>query len=120
MKKLVLILLFMFFILPVGFCEVSSSDINIYNLKKQNFYMLDLLEKVEKIEVSDDSVLKITKETSLSNDGKQIFVEALSTGVCDVLIQTEKQNYKYRFISGSTFEDENKKELTLIDIPPVL
>ena len=120
MKKSILALFLILFFQQLGFCTISSDEINLYNIKEQNLYMLDLLEKAEKIDISDKSIIKITTETSLSNNGKQIFIEALSKGVCDVLITTEKQNYKYRFVSGSTFQDENKKELILIDTPPVL
>ena len=47
---------------------------------------------------------------------EQLFIDAKENGVCDVIINTEKEEYKIRFVTGPAFQ-ENKESLTEIDIP---
>lgn len=118
MKKLILALLFVFMTANVGKCNLSPDKINVYNLKKSNMYLLDLSSKAEKIDVSDTTILNVTPVTSLEADGKQLFIEANGTGVCDVRIKTQKEEYKVRFVTGNVFEEENNG-LVLVDLPIV-
>ena len=118
MKKLVLALLLVFMTANVGMCDLSADKINVYNLKKSNMYLLDLSSKAEKIDVSDTKILNVTPVTSLEADGKQLFIEANGTGVCDVKIKTQKDEYKVRFVTGNVFEEEDNG-LVLVDLPIV-
>lgn len=118
MKKLILALLFVFMSSNIGMCSLLVDKINVYNLKKNNMYLLNLGSKAEKIDVSDTKVLNIMPVTSLENDGEQLFIEAKTTGVCDVKIKTQNQEYKVRFVTGNVFEDEDNG-LILVDLPVV-
>lgn len=118
MKKLILTLLLVFVSANVGMCDLSTDKVNVYNLKKSNMYLLDLSAKAEKIDVSDTRILNVTPVTSLEADGRQLFIEANATGVCDVIIKTQKEEYKVRFVTGNIFEEENNG-LTLVDLPVV-
>lgn len=118
MKKLILALLFVFMSSNIGMCSLLVDKVNVYNLKKSNMYLLNLGSKAEKIDVSDTKVLNIMPVTSLENDGEQLFIEAKTTGVCDVKIKTKNQEYRVRFVTGNVFEDENNG-LILVDLPVV-
>lgn len=118
MKKLVLALLFVFMTANAGMCNLSADKINVYNLKKSNMYLLDINSKALKIDVSDTKILNVTPVTSIESDGKQLFIEANGTGVCDVSIKTQKEEYKVRFVTGNVFEEE-KNGLVLVDLPIV-
>lgn len=119
MKKLILILSFLILNINAGFCSPISNEINIYNLKEKNIYLLDLDSSVKEINISDESLLNITPVTSITNDRKQLFIEAEKDGVCDVQITTESKEYRLRFITGPVFQD-NKDNLTQIDLPGML
>ena len=118
MKKLLLILLIFTGISCIGYCN-SNENINIYNLKENNTYILNIDYNAEKIEISDGSLIEITPVTTIT-DGKehQLIIETTSSGICDVLIKSENQSYKYRFITGKNFQD-NKDELIELDLPPL-
>lgn len=118
MKKLILALLFVFMSSNIGMCSLLVDKVNVYNLKKSNMYLLNLGSKAEKIDVSDTKVLNIMPVTSLENDGEQLFIEAKTTGVCDVKIKTKNQEYRVRFVTGNVFEDEDNG-LILVDLPVI-
>lgn len=119
MKKLILSFLLVFAAAGMGMCDLSGDKINVYNLKKSNMYLLNLDSRAQQVDVSDRNVLNVILDTSISSEGKQLFIEANKTGVCDVSIRTEKQEYKIRFISGNVFEDTDGL-LTTVDLPSIL
>ena len=116
MKKIALVFVLFATFANVGFCSLKSDEINIYNLKKSNMYLLDLDTRVQEIIVSDKNIVDVYPVTSAESENKQLFVEANANGVCDVNIKTAKKDYMVRFIAGSVFED-TKKNLTKIDLP---
>ena len=118
MNKLLLSLLIILISAQQGFCALSNTDINIMNLKEKSMYLLDLKEKAIKIDVSDKKLLEVMPLTSINNDGKLLFINSNSSGVCDVLITTIKDEYKIRFISGKVFEDISEN-LIKVDIPQI-
>ena len=118
-KKIIITLLFSCFFASVGFCDLSEEQINLYNLKKDGMYLFNLESNVEKIDVSDSKIVNVTPIVSVESNGRQLFVEANDTGVCDVLIKTQDKEYKLRFIAGNVFEDE-KDDLTIVDLPAVM
>lgn len=118
MNKFLLSLLIILISAQQGFCALSNTDINIMNLKEKSMYLLDLKEKAIKIDVSDKKLLEVMPLTSINNDGKLLFINSNSSGVCDVLITTIKDEYKIRFISGKVFEDISEN-LIKVDIPPI-
>ena len=116
MRKLTITLLTLILFSQAGYCDLSKNDINIFNLKTQSMYILDLDSSVKNINISNRDIVDINSVTSLTNDKKQLFIEANKTGVCDAVITTDSNTYQIRFISGPTFQDK-RKELTQIDIP---
>ncbi len=116
MKNLLIMLLIMFFSIQAGYCGLDKDGINIYNLKKNNSYILTLETRAEKIDISDKRLLSIMPVSSIYNDGKQLFIEAVDNGVCDVNIKTAENNYKVRFVTGTDFQD-NKNDIYAVDIP---
>ncbi len=119
MKKIIFLLLIFALYNCQSNASTLSNEINIYNLKSKNMYMLDLDTSAEKIKISDKSILNIFPITTIENDKKQLFIEAENDGVCDVIITSNNKDYKLRFITGPFFQD-NKDNLTLIDIPEVI
>ncbi len=117
MNKLFLVLVLFFTSVSAGFCALSTSDINNINLKEKNMYLLDVNSKALIISVDDESMLEIFPMTSLSDDGKLVFIKANKSGVCDTVIKTQKDEYKIRFVSGQKFDDNNNIDLIKIDIP---
>ena len=115
-KKIALVLVLFITIANVGFCAFKTDEIDIYNLKKSNMYLLDMDSKVQEIIVSDKDIVDVYPIATIEGNNNQLFVEANANGVCDVNIKTAKKDYKVRFITGSVFEDA-KKNLTKIDIP---
>lgn len=116
MKKILFTLLFSSFCANVAICDLVEDKINLYNLKKDGMYLLDLGSKAEKIDVSDSKVLNVIPVISLEADGRQLFIEANDTGVCDVVVKTQNKEYKLRFVAGNVFEEGNS-ELILVDLP---
>ena len=118
MKKLVLAILLFFCTSNIGECALKSKEINILNLKESNMYILNLKSRALNIDISDKKI-NVYPITSIENDGKQIFIDAKNSGVYDVNIKTEKDNYQIRLVVGSTFE-QITDDLTLLDIPTVV
>ncbi len=116
MKKTAAFLFMFFMVSQTGNCALTNQDINIYNLKQKNMYMLNMDTAVRNIDVSDKNIINVIPVTSIDNNKKQLFIEANETGVCDVILTTDYDTYKIRFISGSLFQD-NKSELIQIDMP---
>ncbi len=116
MKKLIAALLFLLISAQTGFCSILTDVINIFNLKKDNMYIIDFGDKITGFDISDKKILDIMPVTSLINDKEQLFIDAKENGVCDVIINTETKEYKIRFITGPVFQD-NKEILTEIDLP---
>ncbi len=116
MKKILILLTIMLFSIESGYCSLDKEAVNIYNLKKNSSYILNLETKAEKINVSDNKLLNIVPVTSIYNDGKQIFIDAIENGVCDVDLKTSESSYKIRFITGPNFEDNNG-DIVLVDMP---
>lgn len=102
-----------------GNTTLLTGEINNINLKEKNMYLLDVNSKALTINVDDENMLEIFPMTSLSNDGKLVFVKANKTGVCDAVIKTQKNEYKIRFVSGQKFDDDNKN-LIKIDFPTTI
>lgn len=116
MKKLITAILIIISAAQAGLCSLQTDEINIFNLKKNNMYIINFGTKINNISISDKKILDITPVTSLINDKEQLFIDAKENGVCDVIINTEKEEYRIRFITGPAFQ-ENKESLTEIDIP---
>lgn len=116
MKKIVLFLLIFLLTSLNGNCSLLNHEINILNLKENNMYVLDLDSSVKNIHISNKNIVNVMPITSILNDKKQLFIEANTSGVCDVVLTTDIDSYQLRFISGPEFQD-NRKDLTLIDIP---
>lgn len=119
MKKIILLLLIFILYSSQSFAAALSNEITVYNLKSKNMYLLDLETSAEKIEISDKNILNIFPITTITNEKKQLFIETEKNGVCDVIITSNNENYKLRFITGPFFQD-NKENLTLIDIPEII
>lgn len=99
-----------------GFCELNTKDVNLYNLQRGNSYIINLESKAQKIDVSACQSVKVLPVTSLYQDGKQLFIEAIADGVCDVNVSTAENTYKIRFVTGPVFQ-ENNDDILLVDIP---
>lgn len=119
MKKLFFIFLLFLATASAGNTTLLTGEINNINLKEKNMYLLDVNSKALTINVDDENMLEIFPMTSLSNDGKLVFVKANKTGVCDAVIKTQKNEYKIRFVSGQKFDDDNKN-LIKIDFPTTI
>lgn len=119
MNKFFFIFLLFFATAAAGNTALLTGDINNINLKEKNMYLLDVNSKALTINVDDESMLEIFPMTSLSNDGKLVFVKANKTGVCDAVIKTQKDEYKIRFVSGTKFDDKNNA-LIKIDFPTTI
>ena len=115
MKKLLALILLFFINLP-AFAVLKEDGINIFNLRENNAYLLNLTDKVENIDNTAEQDLRITPVTSLLNDNKQLVIEANKTGVFDVTLRTSENVYKIRFVTGTQFQSETD-ELCLLDIP---
>lgn len=118
MKKLMLAILLCVFTANIGECALKSKEINILNLKENSMYILSLKSKALNVNVNDNKI-NVYPIVSIENDGKQIFVDAKKSGVFDVSIKTEKEDYQIRFIVGSTFE-QITDDITLLDVPTVV
>lgn len=105
MHKLLLALFTVFFFANSGFCSLIPNKINIVNLKENGMYLLDLNTKVKNISIGDKAIMDVSAINSLTDDMQQLFIQTNKTGVCDVLINTEKEEYKIRFVLGQIFED---------------
>lgn len=105
MRKLLLALFIVFFFANSGFCALIPNKINIVNLKENGMYLLDLNTKVKNISIGDKTIMDVSAINSLTDDMQQLFIQTNKTGVCDVLIGTEKEEYKIRFVLGQIFED---------------
>ena len=116
MRKIILLLLFLFMATQTGNCALVKNDINLFNLKTKNMYLLNIDSRVKNINISNKDIVNITPITSIYNNRKQLFVEANNNGICDVILTTDSDTYQIRFISGPKFQD-NKEELTQIDLP---
>ncbi len=97
-------------------CLAQQDNITVYNLKEKNMYLLNMNSKVEKIEISNKKILNIIPITTINNDKRQLFIDAVENGVCDVNIVTADENHKIRFITGSLFQD-TEDNLIQIDLP---
>lgn len=119
MKKFFLLLLAITTTIQAGYCELSSNNVNLFNLKEKNVYMLTLPEKVQEFNVINEKSINITPITSLTDDKKNLIVEAKKDGVSDVSIRTENSLYQIRFVIGPEFQIESN-DLIMIDLPSVL
>lgn len=119
MKKFFLLLLAITTTIQAGYCELSSNNVNLFNLKEKNVYMLSLPEKVQEFNIVNEKSINITPITSLTDDKKNLIVEAKKDGVSDVSIRTENSLYQIRFIIGPEFQIESN-DLIMIDLPSVL
>ncbi len=115
MKKIVLLLLIIISS-QIGECALVNNDINIFNLKSDSMYILDIDSSVKNINISNKDIVNLTPITSVDNEKKQLFIETNKDGVCDVVLTTDLDAYQIRFISGPKFQD-NKVGLTEIDLP---
>lgn len=116
MKKIIIFLLLILFSANVANASLKSNELNILNLKEKNMYILSLSSKALQINNEKKSMLDIYPITSITNDGKELFIDAKKTGVYDIDIKTEKDDYKLRIIIGTAFEDITD-DLLLIDLP---
>lgn len=116
MKKIILLLLVLFMTSQTGNCALVKNDINLFNIKTKNMYLLDVDSTVKNINISNKNIVNVIPITSLYNDKKQLFIEANDNGICDVILTTDLNAYQIRFISGPNFQD-NKVGLTEIDLP---
>lgn len=118
MKKFFLLILAIITTIQAGNCELSTSDVNLFNLKEKSIYMLTLPEKVKEFNIVNEKSVDITPMTSLTNDKKILIVEAKKNGVSDVSVRTENILYQMRFVIGPEFQVESN-ELIMIDLPSV-
>ena len=116
MKNLFYTLCFIFLMASPAFSALSTADINTINLKNDSLYLLDIGDITKDIIVSDENIVKVIPFITLSENGEKVFIETNSDGVCDVLIKTQSNDYKIRFITGKVFQDE-KQGLIQIDMP---
>ena len=116
MKKYLTILIILLFSQQFAFSKLNTNNINLYNLQKNNAYILNLESKAEKINISDKAIIKIIPVNSIYEDKKQLFIEAIENGVCDVEVKTTENNYKLRFVTGPIFQDNND-DISIVDIP---
>ena len=116
MKRIILVLLLLLFSNSVCHAALKSNEINILNLKVNSMYILSLDSKALNIDTNKNKLINIYPITKIENDGEDIFIDAKTSGVYDVGIKTEKDDYKLRIVVGSTFEDITE-DLTLIDLP---
>lgn len=116
MKKISLLLLMLLITAQIGNCSLLNKEINIFNLKSDSMYILDVDSSVKNINISNKNIVNIIPITSILNDKKQLFVEAKKDGVCDVVLTTDTDVYQIRFIAGPNFQDD-KVGLTEVDIP---
>jgi len=116
MKKIIVLFAIFLLMQQTGYCTLMNQEINVFNLKENNMYILNVDSSVKNINISDKNVVNLTPVTSISNDKKQIFIEANKSGVCDVVLTTDSDAYQIRFVSGPVFQD-NISELIQIDVP---
>ncbi len=116
MKKIIVLFTIFLLMQQTGYCTLMNQEINVFNLKENNMYILNVDSSVKNINISDRNVVNLTPVTSISNDKKQIFIEANKSGVCDVVLTTDSDAYQIRFVSGPVFQD-NISELVQIDVP---
>ncbi|MCD7780128.1 MAG: hypothetical protein LUH05_05595 [Candidatus Gastranaerophilales bacterium] len=116
MKKIIIFMSIFFITSQSGNCALSQQDINVFNIKENDAYLLLLDSSVKNINISNKDIVNINPVTSIENDKKQLFIEVNKTGVCDVLLTSDNAEYRLRFISGSFFRDE-KTDLIRVDIP---
>jgi uncharacterized protein YxeA len=116
MKKIIISFLLFLLSINSGFCALKSNELNVLNLKENNMYILSLKSKALNIDKNQNKFIDIYPINSIENDGKELFIEAKSSGVYDVDLKTEKNDYKLRIIAGTTFEELNE-DITLIDLP---
>ena len=116
MKRMILLLLVILLTSQSGICALVKNDINIFNLKTDSMYIMDVDSSVKNINISNKDIVNLTPITSVDNEKKQLFVETNKDGVCDVVLTTDLEAYQIRFISGPKFQD-NKVGLTEIDLP---
>ena len=119
MKKLFLLLLTIPFFVQSANAELSTNNVNLFNLKEKNVYMIEFPSKVCEFNITNEKSINITPLTSLSNDKKMIVIEAQKSGVSDVSVRTESTLYQLRFVIGPEFQDESN-DLIMIDLPSVL
>ena len=79
MKKIVLLLLIILSS-QVGECTLVNNDINIFNLKSDSMYILDIDSPVKNINISNKDIVNLTPITSVDNEKKQLFVETNKDG----------------------------------------
>ncbi len=116
MKKTFILMIMFLCSMQIGHCTLNKDGINLYNLKKDNMYIMSLDSKAQKIDISDEKVVNILPVNSAYEDKRQLFIEALENGVCDVNLTMSDTNYKIRFVTGSEFQDTCDDILPL-DIP---
>lgn len=116
MKKIAVLSAIFLMAAQSGQCALLNKEINVFNLKENNMYILDVDSPVKKINVSDKNIVNVTPVTSLSNEKRQVFIEADKSGVCDVVLTTDMDTYQIRFVSGPVFQ-YNGNELIQLDIP---
>lgn len=119
MKNFFLLILAIATTIQAGYCELSSNNVNLFNLKEKNVYMLTLPEKVKEFNIMNEKSINITPITSINNDKRILIVEAKGDGVSDVSIRTENSLYQIRFVIGPEFQIEST-DLIMIDLPSVL
>ena len=116
MKRIMILLTLFLLFVQYGNCSLVNNDINIFNLKSDSMYILDIDSPVKNINISNKDIVNLTPIASVDNEKKQLFIETNKDGICDVILTTDLEAYQIRFISGPKFQD-NKVGLTEIDLP---
>lgn len=118
MKKFLLLLIFILSV-PSAMAELSVSDINLFNLKEKNVYVLTFPSKINEFNITNEKCVGVSAMTTIYNDKKMLFIDAKQDGVSDVSIRTSEHLYQLRFVVGPEFQD-NSKDIIMLDLPSVL
>ena len=116
MRKITILFIMFLFAAQIGQCALLNKEVNIFNVKENNMYILDLDSSVKNLNISDKDIVNLTPVTLISGEKRQIFVETGKMGVCDVVLTTDSDIYQIRFISGPIFESTHS-ELIQVDMP---
>lgn len=114
MKKFLLITILSF----LNLLPCLAGDMQEFNLSLNRSYILILDEAAAKIDISNPSVVKLSPIATLENDKEQLFIQTLNSGVSDVSIKTDLNEYNYKFnVANDLSHLRQSDNLFEIDIP---
>lgn len=114
MKKFFVIAILSFF----NFLPCLAGEMQEFNLSLNRNYILILDEAAANIHISNPSVLRLSPIATLENDKEQLFIQTLNSGVSDVSIKTDLNEYSYKFsVANDLSRLRESDNLFEIDIP---